>query len=282
MKKRIISLLIISTMILTLVACSKDEPTKNVTNNTVTNTPTVTEEVKPTEETKPTEAIDNNTEVTPTDTVDVIDDKDEKKEDDKNEIEDTVDDSPLITDPNDEYYGMTEKQKEEAIKQEELDELEWLEEEKNNVKANEIRNALDGTDPFHNVVDENGAIIKGGYTAKEVVDTFVEQGYDEELASIIVKEFALSPEDELKEVIDWGMACGITQSEMPSYLERRQVADINLYNADDISWSDGAYNYLKNLYDSIPTMKKEDAIKFAKNNGYTEEEINNALNKLGK
>lgn len=73
MKKRIISLLIISTMILTLVACSKDEPTKTVTNNTVTNVPTVTEEVKPTEETKPTEVIDNNAEVTPTDTVDVID-----------------------------------------------------------------------------------------------------------------------------------------------------------------------------------------------------------------
>ena len=262
MKKRIISVLIISTMILTLVACSKDEPTKTVTNNTVTNTPTVTEEVKPTEETKPTEVIDDNTEVTPTDTVD---EEDINSNSGEMPIPLDTEGNPLPIigydeDGNPEY--MDDLEKEDAP-------LEINENDKETIK-NEMANKEYTSERWM------------GETRYSLLKYFKEQFpvYSEEkLKEVINEYYPLSEEEEANMFIDFLVNLGTPKDEIRKEMMEYGI-DVKYLDAREIDDLVLLANNVKTFLEEHPAMTKKNAYELLIDDGFNDTDARKVLNEI--
>lgn len=308
--KKVVMILISIMLIGSLSACSSDktEPTNiidtaNISNTpTVTNTPTesITEIVTPTVTEVPTkEPVD----VTPTEgqTTDipknlyeltsseeileltkdvVIDENFNPEEYDLSSLMEKNAKGELSDEEKDwlNTYTVWQIRKLEAYQADYLDEINWMAE--TEPQRKKLEDLFSTQFMFHNRYNDNGFLMSA-QTLDEAIEYYTTiEGFDKDIVVEVATEYALSPEEECKELVNYLISIGITKDKMVNALKGRKVRDTSYFNPDDYDWSDCAYNLIKAYqHDRHNSLTDKELKKILKDEGFGKDEIKSAMNK---
>ena len=162
---------------------------------------------------------------------------------------------------------------------EQKDYTQKLENEETEMKRKELETLFSDQFMYHNRVTDTGYMISA-QTLNEAIEFYTESGYPNDLVTEIATKYALSPEEECKELTAYLFNIGITKDKMVETLKSRKVRDTSYFNADDYDWSECAYNLIKACqHDNHNELTDKQLKKILKEKGFNEDEITSAMNK---